>query len=1331
MFQGWFLLAISLTYIGILFAIAWWGDRRAYTGPRKAISQPFIYSLSLAVYCTSWTFYGAVGQAANTGWDFLPIYLGPALVFILFGAFIIRLVQVGKEQNITSIADFIASRYGKTQALAVGVAIVAVIGILPYIALQLKAIAMGFNLLTAGSVSEYSEAARAAPAWNDTALAMALLLALFTILFGTRHLDVTEHHPGLMLAIAFESVVKLLAFLAVGFFVVWGLHGGLSDILNQMAERDEIREIFSSANINFSFFTTSLLAMTAIFCLPRQFHVAVVENTHSSDVRAARWLFPMYLLAISVFIVPIAVAGMIAFPGNTVEADTFMLTLPMAAGESGLALLALLGGFSAATGMVIVSTVALSTMVCNDLVMPALLKMRSFGLGEGSDMRRLLLTIRRTTILVLLLAAYIYYRLFGALDTLAAIGLLSFAAAAQFAPLIILGMYWRRANRYGAMAGLAAGFGVWAYTLLIPTILRGIDAGHSLLAQGPLGIQWLGPESLLGIRQLDSLSHGVLFSLAANFLCLVLGSLLGRERPVDRVQANAFVGPASWPRRKEVRPAGGSTSVRELEQLAERFVGTARSRQSFLEYGENTGLTLKPTDAADPALVRFTERMLSTVIGASSARIVIASALTGKGMRADEVLEVLDQTSQELQFREGLLRKAMDNLSEGISVIDGNLRLVAWNRRYLEMFDYPEELIVVGRPIADILRFNAERGLCGPGSVEDHVAKRLTYIRQGSPHITERQGLDGTILEIRGNPMPGGGFVTSFTDATERKRTEEALRESEESIRIYTDNVPALIAYVDAEQRFRFCNRAYAEALNRERDEVIGRKVGEIFAREEYLRRSPYLQAVLAGERQDFEIELPVAKGGIRYALGTYIPHFGETGRVLGFFALFQDITDRRRAEVRLQEAYAELEQRVADRTRELTVLNEELSREISVRAEIEEALLQAKSEAEQANLSKTRFLAAASHDLLQPLNAARLFTSALKHGGEERPEDWERLVQRVDGSLQSAEGLLTALLDISKLDAGALQPSITRFSVGELLRRLYTDFGALARTRGIELHLVPSSAIVESDQKLLHRILQNFVSNALRYTRQGRVTLGCRRDGQQIRLEVWDTGPGIPRSKRREIFEEFHRLDNEEPVGEKGLGLGLAIAERMARMLNHPLGLRSWPGRGSAFSVTVPMAAVADVQAESSAAMPSRSDPRLSGVRVLCIDNEEHILEGMEALISRWGCRVLSARNEEEARHLLRTEGAPAIILADFHLDRGANGIAVMDALRQSFGSGIPGVIITADYTDAIRTTSLSRGYQFLQKPVKPAALRAVLSQILIMRSRSTTPDPGPATPE
>lgn len=1316
MLETWVPPVVALAYVVLLFLVAYVGDRLHRRG--AYVPTPVVYSLALGVYCSSWTFFGAVGRAASSGWDYLAIYLGPIIVFLLMTRLPARIVAVSKQQSITSVADFIASRYGKAQGIAALASVMALVTVLPYIALQLKAVSGSYSLITGGTgmgaVPRISE---------DTGLVAAAVLAVFTILFGTRQVDSTESHRGMVLAVAFESAVKLVAFVAVGLWVIYGLFDGPRGLLTASQANETVMRLYSTATIDHSFLVLTVISMLAILCLPRQFHVAVVENTSPRDLALARWAFPAYLLVFSVFVVPIAAAGIVT-QGSGVSADGFLLSLPMANGQDGLALLAFLGGFSAATGMVIVATIASSTMLCNEIVMPALVKLRGEEVSSRPDLARLLIRIRRVLIVGVLALSWLAYRVIGMYGALASIGLLSFALAAQFGPAMIGGLYWRRATRAGAIAGMWAGFLLWVWTLLVPAFAQTGWLPGRLVLDGPFGIAWLNPYEMFGLTGLDPVTHGVFWSLGINIACFVGISWLTAPRLMERRQAAAFVGGGDLGNGRAAAPPvtnrlRGSAKLGDLRILAERFIGRDKAAAAFEAHLRERGLTFAEGLRADSQLLDLTERLLSGAMGASAARTVLVSALKGAELQIEDVASIVGEASQVSRFNRDLLESTLENVAEGISVIDARCRLVAWNRRYAELFDYPESLLRIGTPLADLIRHNASLGRCGPGEVEEHVAKRLAYFDRGEPHVFQRVRDDGSVIEMRVNPLPGGGYVASFSDITTHKRTEQALRESERNIRVYTDNVPVLIAYVDSDLVYRFVNKAYEKSVGIHRDLICGRRVDEVLGRERFMEREIHMERALAGMRQSFEVTVPGEDGNPRYAEATYIPQFDAAGQVQGYFALFHDITDRRLAQQGLKEAYATLEQRVEARTRELSEVNRRLLSEIELRNRIERALRDAKADAEAANLSKTRFLAAASHDLLQPLNAARLFTSAL--GQAEHDAKTLRSIDRIDSSLRAAEELLTALLDISKLDAGALEPRRADFRVDDVLATLGVEFGIIARERGIEFHAVPCSVTVHSDRQFLRRILQNFLSNALRYTRQGRVLLGCRRHGGVLSIQVLDTGPGIPGEHlEKDIYEEFRRFQPRDELGTKGMGLGLAIVQRMARALDHPIHVRSQLGRGSVFSVDVPISAVQSVAAVAPA-IP-RPAARLDEALVLCIDNEQNILEGMARLLEGWSCELLTATDTAAALDALEQAGrAPDLLLADFHLDGDDTGLKTIAAVRTRWGD-VPAVVITADYGEGVRELVRDAGFSLMRKPVKPAALRAIMSQLLLARRQSAT---------
>jgi Na+/proline symporter/signal transduction histidine kinase len=676
------IVAISFLYLALLFAVAYFGDKRADAG-RSIIANPTIYALSLAVYCTTWTYYGSVGRAASSGLGFVPIFLGPTLVVALWWFVMLKMVRIGKTHRITSIADFIASRYGKSHLLGGLVTVIAVLGVIPYIALQLKAVSSSYAILThyphivmpakAGTVSWMA----------DTTLYIALIMAAFTILFGTRHLDATERHEGMVAAVAFESVVKLVIFMAVGVFVTFGIFDGFGDLFSRAALDPALRRLMTmeaGGNSYGNWFALTLLSMLAVMFLPRQFQVAVVENVNENHLRRAIWLFPLYLLLINIFVLPIALGGLMHFAGQNVDADTFVLTLPMAQGHGWLALLVFIGGLSAATGMVIVETIALSTMVCNDLVMPLLLRYRWVALQGRDDLSGLLLGIRRSAIIFVLLLGYLYFRLAGEAHALVSIGLISFAAVAQFAPAIIGGMYWRGATRAGALAGLSSGFAVWLYTLLLPSFAKSGWLPIEFLQTGFLGLELLRPQELFGMKGLDPIAHSLFWSLLANVGAYACVSLMRSPNAIEAGQATLFVDVF-----KQSRPAGGafwrgSAKIGDLLPLIGRFIGRERARGVFTEYARSRGAASVDAIPADAGLVHFAETTLAGAIGSASARVMVASVVKEEPLGLDEVMNILDEASQVRAYSKRLEQKSLELEAATAELRSANERLKELDR---------------------------------------------------------------------------------------------------------------------------------------------------------------------------------------------------------------------------------------------------------------------------------------------------------------------------------------------------------------------------------------------------------------------------------------------------------------------------------------------------------------------------------------------------------------------------------------------------------------------------------------------------------------------------
>ena len=1100
-------VAAALLWLGLLFGTGLYAERHPQAFAKH---WRYVYGLSLAVHCTSWTFYGTVTQAARYGWPLPPTFIGAILCYALAVVFLIRLVRLARQTNATSLADLIATRLGKDAWLAAIVTLVTVLGLIPYIALQLQAITMSFTTLTVG-IGAADDGAP--PLWRDGALYVALAMALFAMVFGTRRVSAAEHNRGLVLALAFESLFKLLVMLVLGGFVWLGLHA-LSNVPRLPPT--------SSAG---GFMPLVILGALAMFLMPHQFHVGVVECRDERDVRTARWQFPLYLLLIALPTLPLARAGA-ALLGDHVPTDMYALALPMVQGHAGMALLVFLGGLSAATGMVIVSTLTLSLMIGNHWFAPGLLR-SAWARGKASDHIGDLLLLRRVGIVAIMLLGWAYSRLVSGNAVLADVGAVSFSALATLMPALAFALWRPQTPGRAASIGVLAGFAAWCWVMLVPLLAASAGTNPEWLHAGPFGQTWLAPEAMFGLTGWSRLARAVGVSLfVGTGVTLLVANLYGAARQQD---------------------ARGS-DVHTLRDAGRRFLPAARVEE-LLRGAPATG----PVPAA---LESRLEHELAAVLGSASARLLLdAARRDASGADLETVATIVGEASEDLRFNQRLLEAALENMSQGISVVDAQLNLVAWNRRYAELFGFPSGMLRVGMPIAEVSNW-ALREVAGIERANDALQRRLDHMRAGTSHLSERVFSDGSIIEIRGNPMPGGGFVATFTDVTAFRQTESELKRSNET-----------------------------------------------------------------------------------------------------------------------------LEQRVIERT----------------------ALLEtAKREAEHANDAKSRFLAAIGHDLLQPLHAAHLFADTLqkRSAGEQR-----ELAVQIGGALDTTTDLLSTLLDMSRLEAGGLVPELRDMPLADVLDPLAAQFKMLAAERGLQFRVVPTRAWVHSDPQLLRRVLQNFLGNALRYTRKGRVLLGVRRRGERLRIEVHDSGPGIAPEQREIIFEEFRRGDQAPGLG---LGLGLAIAKRITGLLDAELTLHSIAERGSCFAISVSGAAAAQ--------LPTTPTRGVSGLRVLVVDNEASALAALASVLQGWGCDVVAVSDGAAAMRVLAQQPC-ALWIFDYHLDDGDDGVSLHQRLREAYAAA-PCLILSADQTGAVRAAAQEAGLPLLMKPLRPLALKSILDRMLAARS-------------
>ena len=657
------LIAVCLSYVVLLFLVAFAAERAAVRGRGAWMSQPLVYTLSLSVYCTAWTFYGAVGNAARSGLEFLTIYLGPTIVMVGWWWVLRKLVRIGRSQRITSVADLISSRFGKSNLLAVCVTLLAVIGTTPYIALQLQSVTLSFAAFAQASGME----AQATDS-NATAIWVASGLALFTIVFGTRNLDVNERHYGVVMAIAVEAVVKLCALLAVGIFVVWGVSGGISETL----QRIDASAIGTAEIHGGRWAALTFLSGAAFLCLPRMFQVLVVENEDESHLQTASWAFPIYVMLISLFVIPIAVVGLQTLPEGS-NPDLFVLTVPLSQGRDGLAILSFLGGFSSATSMVIVASIAISTMVSNHIVMPIWVRVTGGGANISGDVRNVVLLARRLSIAGVVFLGYLYFDLSGGGAALTSIGLVSFAGVVQVLPAMLGGIFWRGASRMGALSGLLSGFLIWLFTLFLPSFAGGMFLPDSVVQFGLFGLDWLRPQALFGIEGLDPLVHAVLLSVSVNTLVFVLVSLITLPSPLEQLQGAQFVNVYQHSTQQQSW-SGGVAQSEDLMVMAQRILGATEAQTLFQRAATRQGVSGYLPEPSTDFLAEL-EREMAGSVGAATAHAMVGQIIGGTPVSVHDLMAVADETAQMKVYSSELETKSQELARTALQLRDANIKL--------------------------------------------------------------------------------------------------------------------------------------------------------------------------------------------------------------------------------------------------------------------------------------------------------------------------------------------------------------------------------------------------------------------------------------------------------------------------------------------------------------------------------------------------------------------------------------------------------------------------------------------------------------------------------
>ncbi|MEQ3665558.1 MULTISPECIES: sensor histidine kinase [unclassified Olleya] len=672
------LIAIIIIYLAVLFYIAFLAEKKRQS---KWVNNPYVYTLSLAVYCSAWTYYGSVGIAANSGINFLPIYLGPVIAAPLWIVVLRKIIRISKQHKISSIADFISLRYGNSRFLGALVTIICLFGTLPYISLQLKAVSETFEIMS-DDTSYVSTAVI-----DDSTFYVALLLAIFATFFGTQNADASEKHKGIIATVAFESVLKLVFFLAIGVYVTFYLFDGTTDIYEKISVTENFKQLTTLSGIEdgFNWFFLIGLSFMAIFLLPRQFQVSVLENNREKHLKKAIWLFPLYLLLFNLFVVFIAWAGKLTF-GDAQNAEYYSLLIPLENGNSFLATLVFLGGFSAVISMVIVSTLALSTMVSNNLIIPYGF-LDKFIKNQPERNSKYIKNIRRISIFTIIISAYFFYVSFSKELSLYSIGLISFVIISQLAPSFFIGLYWNRGASKAAITGILLGFFIAIYTLVLPFTLQAYTGTDDFTQLGLFGISALKPNALFGIDFLSPPAHAFFWSMTFNIMSYLVFSLTSKGNYRERNYAEMFVDSNNFTTLQDSALVWkGEAHVADIKNVLIRFLGEKRATRALNIFFTKYKLP-QDTQLADARLINFSEKLLTGSIGSASAKILIASVVKEEQISLVEVLKILEESKENIVSNKVLLEKSNELSQLSSKLKDANQELISKDKQKDEFLD--------------------------------------------------------------------------------------------------------------------------------------------------------------------------------------------------------------------------------------------------------------------------------------------------------------------------------------------------------------------------------------------------------------------------------------------------------------------------------------------------------------------------------------------------------------------------------------------------------------------------------------------------------------------